>query len=35
MQGGQVQWVRLPFGRRRVYLDSLFQDRPRRAETIS
>jgi hypothetical protein len=34
MYCGQVQWVRLPFGRRRVYLDSLFCDRPRRTQTL-
>jgi len=24
----QVEWVRLPQGRRRIYLDSLFEERP-------
>ncbi len=29
MRDGLVEWVLLPYGRRRVYLDSLFREPPR------
>lgn len=29
MRDGLVEWVVLPYGRRRVYLDSLFREPPR------
>ena len=35
MRTGIVDWVKLPYGRRRLYLDSLFRDPPRYQDAIA
>jgi len=34
MEARTIEWVVLPYGMRRIYLDSLFHDRPRRMDAI-